>query len=440
MSPINSPGETCDIKESPLSWIVWSLGCLFYFYEFLLSVSPGVMHAQLINNFSISAQGFGLLGGVYYYSYTFMQVPGGILLDKFGPHRILTGATLICAIATLAFAHTNSFNMALIARFCIGFGSAFAAVGTMKLAANWFPAKRFALLTGLMVAIGMSGAIGGEKPLASFINAVGWRHSFDILGFIGLILALAIYFIGSDSPPPQEKDKPSLSLKESFKDVWLSLKKIITNLQVWLVAIYGGLIFMSTIVFCGLWGVPFLQLKYNLNPEQSATLTSLVFVGWIIGSPSWGLISDKIGRRKPPMFIGSIVALICFSSVLYLPLANKTIVGILLFIFGLFSAGFLPAFSIIKEISCKKNCATALSFMNMMNMAGIAIAQPLIGVILDKLWYMDNINLIQTQTLTRSYELSHYIVSISLLPAGMLLAIFLLPFIKETYCTSVENN
>lgn len=434
----NSIDTSKNIKESLLSWIIWSLSCLFYFYEFLLQVSPGIMQTELIQAFNISAQGFGLFGGVYFYSYAGMQVPAGILLDKFGPHKLITMATLICALATLAFAHTNNFTMALIARFCIGFGSAFAVIGTMKFAANWFPAKRFALLTGIMVAIGMSGAIGGEKPLATFIHTYGWRHSFSLLGICGVFLAAALFFIGKDSPSNQTTSNEKSSFISSALESMAGLKKVIVNLQVWLVALYGGLVFMATPVFCGLWGVPFLITKYHIHPEKAASLASMVFVGWIIGSPAWGLISDKMSRRKTPMVIGSIVAFICLSAVIYLKFDSLKVVSSLLFLFGLFSAGFLPAFSIIKEISCQKNCATALSFMQMMNMVGVAISQPLIGVLLDKYYLAEHsLNLMNASEII--YSISHHTKAISILPAGMLIAILLLPFIKETYCKPIDK-
>lgn len=432
------------IKETPLSWLVWLLGCLFYFYEFLLQVSPGVMAPELCSAFNIEAQGLGLLGGVYFYSYAGMQIPAGVLLDRLGPHRLITFATLICALSTLAFAHTDNFTMALIARFCIGFGSAFAAVGTMKFAANWFPAKRFALLTGLMVAIGMAGAIGGEQPLAKFINAVGWRASLTWLGLIGLLLAATIYFVGKDSPAGSTPINPdSKTLAAELKAVFISLKKVAKNQQLWLVATYGGLVFMATPVFCGLWGVPFLEANYGMPREEAAYYTSLIFVGWIVGSPSWGLISDYLNRRKPPMVIGTLGAFLFMSLMLYSPVQDPGFLKAYMFLFGLFSAGFLPAFSIAKEISCQKNCATALSFMNMMNMAGVALAQPLIGVVLDKLWVSAH-QTTTTTTLTtvgRHYPPEYYVYAVSILPLGLFIAICLLPFIKETYChTSLDNE
>lgn len=419
------------VKETPLSWIVWGLGCLFYFYEFLLQVSPSVMSTQLMREFNVSAHALGILSGVYFYSYAGMQIPAGVLLDRLGPHKLLTFATAVCAISSIAFGMTDSLYMASVARFCIGFGSAFAVIGTMKFAANWFPPERFALLTGIMVAIGMSGAIGGESPLASFIHQFGWRQSMITLGISGIILTLLIFFVTSDKP------KHAYIKKSNQKDMplWLGLKQVVKNPQFWLVALYGGLMYTPTPVLCGLWGVPYLKQKYHLNDIHAAAIISWIFVGWIIGSPLWGYISDKIQRRLPSMLIGTIGSIITLSIVLYLPLPSLFAIKGLLFLFGLFSCGFLTAFSVAKEISSNKYCATAMSFMNMMNMVGVALAQPFIGRLLDGLWQGEFSNHGVRIYSTHSYELA-----LSILPIGMFLSLLIIPFIKETYCQSKEDD
>ncbi|MGM9453675.1 MFS transporter [Legionella bozemanae] len=415
--------------QSIMPWMVWGLGCLFYFYECLLQVSPSVMSNELMRDFSVTSQTLGILSGIYFYSYAAMQLPGGVLMDHFGPHRLLTLATVVCAVSTIAFGMTNNFFMACVARLMIGFGSAFAAVGTMKLAANWFPAQRFALLTGLMVTIGMLGAIGGEAPLALLIESFGWRHSMLIMGIIGLILAVLLIAIAKDTPKNYE-----ISQHHSIEEEPLipSLLTLIKNKQLWLVACYGGLVYMATPVFCGLWGVPFLMTKMTITKTTAANYISLVFIGWAIASPLWGIFSNRIGLRKPPMYIGCIGAFICSTIFIFAPINTAIYMEILLFAFGIFSAGFLPAFSVAKELCNKKYVATGLSFMNMMNMIGIALAQPLIGYILDKLWQGEmNGNV-------RVYPLEAYHTGLAILPLGMLIALIILPKIKETYCQSVH--
>ena len=412
--------------QSIMPWIVWGLACLFFFYECLLQVSPSVMSNELMTDFSVTSQTLGVLIGIYFYSYAVMQLPAGVLLDYFGPQRLLTIATLICALSTIAFGMTESFLMACIARLMIGIGSAFAAVGTMKFAANWFPAQRFALLTGLMITFGMLGAIGGEAPLALLVDHFGWRHSMLIMGGIGIFIASLLMLIAKDRP----KDYVPVVHQHTISEELLvpSLLTLAKNKQLWLVAFYGGLMYMGTPIFCGLWGVPFLMAKMGIAKSAAANQISLVFVGWAIASPLWGVFSNFIGRRKPPMYIGSIGAIICSSLFIYAPVNSVFLMGSLLLAFGLFSAGFLPSFTIAKELCNKKYVATGLSFMNMMNMMGIAMAQPLIGYILDKMWAG------QYQGTVRLYPLEAYHTALAIIPVGMFIALIILPTIKETYC------
>lgn len=415
-----------------LPWIVWGLGCVFYFYESLLQVSPSVMGAELMRDFAITSQTLGFLSGIYYYSYSPMQLPCGVLMDHFGPRIMLTIATAVCAISTIAFGVTDSLFMACIARLMIGFGSAFAAVGTMKLAANWFSSDHFALLTGLMVTIGMLGAISGETPLALLVDHYGWRQSMTIMGIIGLVLAALIFIIAKDYP--QMAPQKTSGHKETDQDPMLkSLIAILKNKQLWLIATYGGLMYMATPVFCGLWGVPFLMFKMQIAKSIAANYISLVFIGWAIASPLWGICSNRIGLRKPPMYIGAIGALITSLLFIYAPIQSSWIMGCLLFSFGIFSAGFLCAFSVAKELCNSHYVATGLGFMNMLNMVGIAVAQPFIGFILDRFWAGELLNNV------RVYPLHAYHIGLSILPIGIFISLLILFRVRETYCRPVKR-
>ncbi|WP_131783437.1 MFS transporter [Legionella gresilensis] len=416
---------------SLLPWIVWGLGCIFYFYECLLQVSPSVMSNELMRDFAVTSQTLGVLSGIYFYSYAALQLPAGVLMDYFGPQRLLTIATLICSLSTITFGYTNSFYAACLARLMIGFGSAFAAVGTLKLAANWFPAQRFALLTGIMVTIGMLGAIGGEAPLALLIESYGWRESMFIMGTVGIVLAILILLIAKDSPNQSLSTTKTEGEKEH---VWSNFLQLIKNKQLWLVAIYGGLMYMATPVFCGLWGVPFLMYKMKLTKAIAADYISFVFIGWAIASPLWGILSNRMGRRKPPLYIGSMGALITSLLFIYAPINSDILMHSILLLFGVFSAAFLPAFAIAKELCNKQYVATGLSFMNMMNMIGIAVCQPLVGFILDRMWHGQTVDQI------RIYPIEAYHLALGILPLGIFIALTILPCIKETYCHNIHNK
>lgn len=418
---MSQSAEPC--TRSPLrAWLVWTLACLFYFYEFLLQVSPSVMGSSLMRDFSVTADGLGILSGAYFLSYAGMQIPAGILLDKLGPHRLLTCASLICAISSLIFSVTDHLYTAVVARFFIGVGSAFAFVGALKLIANWFPARRFAFLTGLILTLGMLGAIGGEAPLAYVINHIGWRSSMMSLGVAGIFVSLLIFFFVTDSPTGKTRPK-----KTSFQILGKELLQVLKNKQLWFVALYGGLMYMPTPTLCGLWGVPFLTAGYHVSEAAAAGMISLILVGWAIGSPVWGGMSDRVARRLPAMVFGAVIAPLTLLIIVYYPFSNLIILQFFLFAFGFFSSAFLPSFSIAREISQPEYCATALGFMNMMNMIGVSLAQPLLGKALDALW---------SGTMSqgiRVYSLNDYKISITLMITIMMISLLLLPFIKDSY-------
>ena len=432
MTHISSHRTTTTLTQSLKSWIVWGLGCLFYFYEFLLQVSPNVMSTELMHDFSITSHALGVLVGIYFYSYAVMQIPGGVLMDHFGPRRLLTLATGICALSTMAFGMTHNLGMACCARLMIGFGSAFAAVGAMKLASSWFTAERFAFLTGLMVTIGTLGAVFGQTPLAVLIEHCGWRSSMMILGCVGLIIAALIYIIATDAPNENtENNSTTLASQESL---WVSVAEVIQNKQLWLIACYGGLMYMATPVLCGLWGVPFFMFKMHLTKTGAANYSIIILLGWALASPLWGIFSNRIGRRKPSLYIAAIGSLCTSLLFLYAPITNTTLMQILLLAFGILSAGFLPAFALAKELCNTRYVATGLSFMNMINMIGAALAEPAIGYILDLCWHGEYKNNV------RFYPISAYHIALSFLPVGMLISLMLLPYVRETYCKSQFNR
>ncbi|CAN5332605.1 MFS transporter [soil metagenome] len=413
------------------AWIIWTLGALFYCYEVFLQASPSVMVSDLMQTFNVCAASLGHLAAFYFYAYATMQIPVGVMLDRYGPRRLLTIATLVCALGSFIFGMATALIQAEIGRLLIGIGASFAAVGCMKLTAMWFPFDRFALLIGLMMMMGMAGAIGSEAPLALMVDALGWRHSMITMAAVGAILAVFIWLFVRDKPIHAKVINHS---DECRQDSLLNgLKRVIANKQSWLVAIYGGLMFAPTSALAMLWGVPFLMEKYQITRPSAAWIISITFIGWIIGSPLLGWISDRMRRRLPAMYLSSIGTFLCLLFIIYCSGPIWTMY-ILMFGFGLFSSAFLPAFSIMREINSPDISATSLGFMNMMNMVGGALLQPLIGWFLDLRWQGQ---LVQG---TPIYNILDYKLALTVLPVLCLLSLLILPFIRETYGRQVTAS
>ena len=411
-------------SRSLYPWLVWGVAASFFFYKYVLQVFPSVMNPDLMRAFHISGAGLGNLAAYYFYAYLIMQIPVGILLDRYSPKLLTLFAVLVCGLSCLGFAHADTLMAASIYRFLMGLGAAFAAVSCFKLTSVWFPPQRFAMMAGLSMTAAMLGAVGGEAPLAYLVSLHGWRETIEYCAIPGFILAITIIFVVED------KKTKAIHSAENIKSQPLikQLSKIFKNKQTWVLSVYSGLAFAPVSVFGGLWGVSFLHQAYELSPTIAASTLSLIFIGFAIGCPLSGWFSDYIGKRRIIMTCGTLVALGSISLVLYLPQASVTLLSLLLFIFGLGASCFFLCFSMIREINPSFLAATVLGFMNTFDSLCEAVIEPFIGKLLDLGW--DG----KMNDGARLFSLNNYHLALSVLPILFILGLLLLPLIKETYC------
>lgn len=418
------------VKPNFYSFIVWLTGTLFYFYEFFLQVAPNVMMPDLTRHFGITAAQFGFLATAYYIGYAMMQLPAGTLLDRFGARRLIVTATLICALGSFLTAHANTWALVELARFATGIGSAFAVLGSFVLAANWFPTNRFGVLSGFVLTIGMLGAVSGQHPLAVMVESIGWRESLDVLTAVGVVYAILTWFVIQEHKNPMGINKRKVA--QSFKELLQNGVKIVRQSQPWLLAAYGLLMFTPTLTLGASWGVGFLMTAYHLSLIKAGSMISFIFIGWAIGCPIFGFISDRIELRKPPLYIASIGGTISLFIMIYIHLPSAWMLGTLMLFFGIFSGAFLSSFSIARELQPPQATGAALGFMNMAQSLGGAMLPPIVGFILDMLWNG------AMQDGNRVYLLRDYQQALLILPLETLCAGALLYFIKETYCKEAE--
>lgn len=401
-------------------WFIWLLGACFFFYKYLVQVSPSVMTHDLMHAFQINATGLGNLSACYFYAYLLMQIPVGILLDKYSPRYLTTAAILVCAVSTFIFSGTNSLTLACASRAFIGFGAAFAAVSCFKLAAIWFPANRFALVSGMCMTAAMLGAVGGQMPLSLLVNEFGWRLALQVVALLGIVLGVLYFALVRDKtqlsePLPKEKIKmhPLLILKSK---------------QAWLLSLYSGLAFAPVSVFGGLWGVPFIQEAYHFSAPRAALSVSWIFIGFAIGAPLLGWLSDWMGKRKPLMIFGTLLATISLIIVIYGFNSVPWMIDGCLFLFGLGASGFFISFAMIREGFPLILSATVLGFMNTFDSICEAVSEPIVGLFLDMTWEG------KIQDGVHYFSVPAYKLSLLLLPIYLIVALVLLVFIKETHC------
>lgn len=413
------------------AWSIWILSALFMFYKYAIEVSPSVMTETLMKAFQINGMKLGNLAACYFYAYLLLQIPAGLLLDRFGPRKTTTIAIALCGIGSFIFAGAESLWIAGIGRFVTGAGAAFAAVNCLKLTANWFPLRQFAFMAGLMMTIAMLGAVGGQAPLAAFIQKMQWRHAIEVIGIVGLVLAAIFWIVIRDQSPAQKHERHIVSTKLSLME---SMKQILKNPQAWWLSAYSGFAFAPVMVFGGLWGVSFISEAFTLSHNISAQMVSLIFIGFAVGCPILGWFSDWLGRRRVVMLWGTIGALISISLVVYAPGISASGLAFLLFMFGFSISSFLLCFTMIREINLPILAATAIGFMNTFDALMGAFSDPLTGWVLDLTWDGKFIEEV------RIFSVSSYKTAFLLLPAYLIISLIMLLKIKETHCKSSHPN
>lgn len=410
-------------------WLIWGLGAALFFSEYFGRVAPSVMVPELMHDFQVTAFALGGLSAFFYYPYIAMQIPVGMIVDRYGPHRLLSSTAVLCAGGCLLFAFANTLLLAQLGRALMGFGAAFAFVGALKLATNWFPPKRFGLLAGLTQALGMLGAAVGQAPMAWSVAQFGWRDTMVIVSIIFLLLALLIGLIVRDKPcgdinlsHPKYKQRALLA----------GLKLVLRNPQSWWNAIYAGLVFAPTAAFAELWGVSFLVNAYQLDTKTAAFGIGLIFIGWGVGGPLMGWLSDRMLRRKPVMYASALLGCLILIIVLYVPNLPLPIIYLLLFSYGISNTGVATAYAVSSEINPRAVAGTSMAFANMASVIVGAFFQPIIGWMLDK-----HASLIGRSIVT-TYTADDFRFALVLLPICMMFGVVFAALIKETYCQPIE--
>jgi MFS family permease len=416
-----------------IGWLICALGAIFYSYEYLLRIAPSAMESSLREHFNLSATGFGHISSIYYYAYVPMQLPVGLLLDRYGPRRLLTLACLICVMGTFLFTSTSSFWVAASGRFLVGLGSAFAFVGVLKLATIWLPENRLAMVSGMTAALGTIGAMLGDNFLEIFIEKFGWVKTLNLTAAFGILLMFVLWAGVHDRKGRHRQSGTVSTFKKGFTDLGI----IARNKQIWVNGMYGCLVYLPTTVFAELWGIPYLRHAHNMSAHGAGLANSLLFLGFTIGAPLMGYISDRMARRKFPMFLGAMGAGIIMLIILYMPGLTETNIQILMFALGLLYSAQAIVFAVGRELSPGEAAGTAMAITNMIVMLGAMILQPLVGDLLDFSLAARTAGAGVTEAIVdnvhKLYTVGDYQFALAFIPIGIFIAAILTFFLKETY-------
>ncbi len=338
--------------------IAWFFTVIFYFLEYAVRSSPSVMIAELEASFNTTALGVGAILGVYYYTYSTMSLVAGAALDHLGAKRTVPIGVAVLGIGCLLFS-ASSVLAGNTGRLLQGAGSAFAFTGAVYLAARGFSARYLATAIGATQCIGMLGGSVGPLAIGPMIErGVGVHLVWVGLGVIILAVAIVLYVA-----TPKEQLGPHAQ-EGGFGSLLKPYKIVFSNPQSYLCGAVAGLLFAPTTIGDMIWGVARFQKDLQLSHHSAVLVVSMVPLGWVVGCPLLGWLSDRIGRRKP-VIMGSIAVMILCG----VQIGFKTLpipVHVAMFIFGIASGAAMIPYSIIKEVnpdSVKGSAAGGINFL-----------------------------------------------------------------------------
>lgn len=349
---------------------------MFFFYAFATRVSPSVMVDELMRDFALGAAILGNLSAIYFYAYGGMQIPIGLMLDRFGPARLLGGGALLAGVGCALFATADSVTLAYVGRLLIGGGCASSWIGALTVITQNFPRRRFAALAGGTQALGMLGATMGQLPVGLVVEAQGWRAALWSLAALGAVLGLLMLVTlrGRGASPGG-----SVGVRRG-------LRIALANPQTWLCSLFGMAMVAPVVAFAGLWAVPYLMQVHGMDRTHAAGIASLMFLAWAVGAPVFGAISDRLGKRRIIMVAGATSATLLLGM---LPFMEHASIGLLvawILGVGFLASAYVAGIALARDSNPEAIGGTVMGLVNTAVIASGAILQPLIGYVLDRHW------------------------------------------------------
>jgi MFS family permease len=354
--------------------VAWVLTAVYYFYQYALRSAPAVMMPQLSAAFDVTPLAVASIVGVFYYGYSPFSLVAGAAMDRLGPRLLVPGAAAVVGIGALLFA-TGNREIATVGRFLQGAGGVFALVGAIYIATKNFPPAKAATLIGATQMFGMAGGSAGQFLVGPMIGrGLSWNIFWAAMGVGGLVIGLLLFVM-------LPKDKPAPPSEGWLKSTASAFGTVFKNPQSILCGLIAGLLFIPTTIFDMIWGVRYLQEAHGMEYGAAVMRSAAVPFGWIIGCPVLGMLSDRIGRRKPVIAGGGALLLACLAWILYgrTDVFPPYTIGL---VAGFASGAAMIPYTVIKEANPPQFGGTAAGVINFLNFTFSALLGPVFGSIM----------------------------------------------------------
>lgn len=368
-------------KDIRRAYLAWFSVALFYLYQYILRVAPGIMVDQMMGEFRIKAEEFATLGFLDALAYAAMQIPLGIIVDKVGVKKTVMTSIALCVTGSLLFGCSTHFLMIQFSRLLTGVGSASAFMCALKIIADCFPSEHRGILMGLTLTLGMCGALMAGKLVVLLVESANWRDVFYGASLLGLIIGGLIYYSVTN-----EGSVSSMRLTRKSKKSWSNWGKILKNRDIMIYAVLATGLYVPLSVLADLWGTVFMKQKYSLSQADGAYLSSLLYLGLGIGSIIIPWIAEKFRILNAIIFFCGVGILLLFSVLLYGPELSYEALSITLIVLGVLCGAEMLCFTGALLACDEGNSGEIIGLVNTFNMLGGAFLKYGVGVFLDANW------------------------------------------------------
>lgn len=363
------------------SWLIWLTGAVVYLLAVFHRTSFGVAGLEAAERFGVGAAALGTFTVLQIGVYASMQIPTGILVDRFGPRTILTAALLLLAAGQLLLAVAGTYWLGLAARGVLGLGDALTFVSVLRLAANHFPIRQYTLVTTLTGSLGFVGNLGATLPLTLLLAGPGWLPTFLGAGLATALVAILIQSVVRDVPagterPPQPRTPP----RQVGRQVLTAWRVPGTRLGFW--THFSTMFAPATLGL--LWGMPFLVQSQGYSATTASSLLMVLVFGPMLGGPMVGALTSRRAEVRMPLVIGYLVTAVLVWSVV-LSWQGTLPLGLLIAALLLLSLGgpaSMVAFALARDYNPLGRVGTATGLVNVGGFTATTIASLLIGVLL----------------------------------------------------------
>ena len=414
-------------------WTVFWTLIASYIMVFFHRMVPGVVAADLMQAFQTSGAALGSLAATYFYIYTALQIPSGVLADTLGPRISVTQGGLVSGAGSILFGLAPDFATASWGRFLVGLGVSVVFIGLMKTNAVWFSERQYGRIGGLTLLLGNLGSIMAAGPLALLLVEVSWRSVFVSAGIVSIAFAVLTLILVRNKPEdagfPSIREQEGLPSHPARDQHWLrDLREVMTTRAVWPGFWVNFGLTGCFLAFAGLWAVPLMRDLHGLDRAGASLYTTVTLAAFAIGAFKVGWISDRIGRRRPVIIAGTALSCLAWLALILLPWGPGWS-GLLIFtVLGLTAGGNVVVYAAAKEVLPARVAGMAIALVNTGLFLGAAVMQPAFGWVLDLTW--DG----ALREGVRLYGRADYLNGLWLSFGCALIALVAAPRMRETRC------